>query len=249
MLTEDEEAGLCQWISIKYTLDLSPRREHVADAANRILDHRPREPDESAPKVGSNWVKNFLQRHPELCVRRQQTPDISRKQARDATPEEEEEYLGNPSLLTPKTVRQFDALCTHIFHLEAGSAEQSEAIRKLVKGAKAQCTVTQLLEADLAKIETARATPERRSRSQRILKQSGAIHVGTARSMVRNQVALQGRDALNKMIPEYNKVMVELKRYWRARGKKAQRSKKFTKLPEIDGMEAREETTQVSSHS
>ena len=81
-LSTIQEAVLLNWILALDEIGLSIRIDQINSSANVILQEDHFEED-SAPIVGHNWSKRFLERHPELHKVKQKPLELERKLAHD----------------------------------------------------------------------------------------------------------------------------------------------------------------------
>jgi len=78
-LSEDQEEGLCQYLTGLDEIGIAPRYSHLNKYANSILARSDDDPTSSPPTVSAAWTQRFLKRHSEFHPRKQKTLDINRK--------------------------------------------------------------------------------------------------------------------------------------------------------------------------
>jgi len=80
-LSEDQEEGLCQYLTRLDEIGIAPRYSHLNKYANSILARSHDDPTSSPPTVSAAWTQRFLKQHSEFHLRKQKTLDINRKSA------------------------------------------------------------------------------------------------------------------------------------------------------------------------
>jgi Tc5 transposase DNA-binding domain len=78
-LDDAQEASLIRYIDLRDNLGKRLRRCDIKAVATRIL----RQKSSSEPPLGDDWIRRFLQRHPEYLRHRRKALDIERAQALD----------------------------------------------------------------------------------------------------------------------------------------------------------------------
>ena len=78
-LNGTQEAALCRYLDHRDTIGKPLKQSEVRDVATKIL----RQENASVLPLGPDWVKRFLDRHPEYRKRRRRAIDIERLQALD----------------------------------------------------------------------------------------------------------------------------------------------------------------------
>lgn len=96
-LNATQEAGLCKFLDHLGRLDVFSTQKEVEEAANSLLNEgqkrraAPNGETEPPLKVGAQWVRRFLQRHPQYKRSRERIIDAERRAAED--PEGIQEYF------------------------------------------------------------------------------------------------------------------------------------------------------------
>ncbi|KAJ5112092.1 hypothetical protein N7532_000137 [Penicillium argentinense] len=243
-----QEKALCGWIDYNDSLGVPVKRTQIVAAATSILKLA----NPSSPPLSEKWLKRFLQRHPKYNIRRRKSLDIERLHAHDKSliqewfqrfqnafdlygvqPEDlydfdetgfqigigKDQWIitreprrkivsGNPNIHT-KTIQRFQRLESRLLTLNKDISHYENIVKKLSKGA--QSCAYQLEEAH-REIETSKAaTAARHARYANVAK------------MKQDKQKLTDLEAIDKLRPQWKKVMIELKRHCRQSGRRLKR--------------------------
>jgi hypothetical protein len=121
---------------------------------------------------------------------------------------------------TPKTADRFKRIEDRLNQLDKNSRAFQASLDKLMKGARAQAYLAEQLRFDLNQTTRARLAREARYNiSRRYTRVSGIISSNQVMKMKRDEQKLGDLEALNRMRPQWKKVMRELKMYCRREGR------------------------------
>ncbi|KAJ5095169.1 hypothetical protein N7532_007460 [Penicillium argentinense] len=209
-----QEKALCGWIDYNDSLGLPVKRTQIVAAATSILKLA----NPSSPPLSEKWLKRFLQRHPKYNIRRRKSLDIE-------LPESPSTNSSNSTnISTPKTIQRFQRLESRLLTLKKDISHYENIVKKLSKGAQS-CAYQ--LEETHREIETSKAaTAARNARygvSRTGFRSRGIISSANVAKMKRDKQKLTDLEAIDKLRPQWKKVMIELKRHCRQSGRRLKR--------------------------